>query len=167
VLYEQRVVDCKQAERLLHRRLRQHRSASNKEFFHVPLRAAIKALEDVADEVGRIEKVVAGTPPALTTENDLPARRGEITVMPSRPQRGTTNPKKAKPVMVTFEDHAAYTDAIRRPILIDLRNRVFGLDDRLRQTERCTPAQRIAYNVPGEKVFLEVKGATSRNLSCN
>jgi hypothetical protein len=32
-----------------------------------------------------------------------------------------------------------------------------ALDARLQQSERCTPGQRIAYKVPGGKVFLEVK----------
>ena len=58
---------------------------------------------------------------------------------------------------MTFDDHASYTDAVRRAILVDLRNRVLRFHDRLRQTERCTPGQRIAYNIPGGKVFLEVK----------
>jgi predicted transport protein len=72
-------------------------------------------------------------------------------------ERRPTNTKKAAPAIVTFDDHASYTDAVRRPILIDLRNRVLRLDDRLRQTERCTAGQRIAYNIPGGRVFLEVK----------
>ncbi len=59
--------------------------------------------------------------------------------------------------MVTFEDHASYIDAVRRPLLIDLRNRVLRLDDRLQAAERCTPGQRIAYSIPGGRVFLEVK----------
>jgi hypothetical protein len=65
--------------------------------------------------------------------------------------------KKTTPAIVTFDDHASRTDAIRRPILYDLRNRVFALDGRLRQTERCTPGQRVAYNIAGFKIFLEVK----------
>ena len=43
VLYEQRVTDCEHAERLLHRRLCQYRS-TGKEFFQMPLKAAVKAL---------------------------------------------------------------------------------------------------------------------------
>jgi hypothetical protein len=34
---------------------------------------------------------------------------------------------------------------------------VLGLDGRLQQTERCTPNRRIAYNIPGFKIFPEVK----------
>jgi predicted transport protein len=64
---------------------------------------------------------------------------------------------KEAPAIATFDDHASYTDAVRRPILVDLRNRVLRLDDRLRLTERCTPGQRIAYNIPGGRIFLEVK----------
>ncbi len=58
---------------------------------------------------------------------------------------------------VPVEDHASYTDIVRRPILLEIRNRVLSLDERLRQTERCTSKQRIAYKVPGGKIFLEVK----------
>jgi hypothetical protein len=50
VLYEQRVTDCERAERLLHRRLSQYRS-TGKEFFQIPLKAAVKALEDVATKL--------------------------------------------------------------------------------------------------------------------
>ena len=41
-------------------------------------------------------------------------------------------------------------------ILNELRSRVLGLDDRLRQGEQCAAA-RIAYKIPGDKIFLEVK----------
>jgi hypothetical protein len=44
-----------------------------------------------------------------------------------------------------------------RPILNDLRSRILSLDDRLRQNELCAPAQRIAYKIPGGKIFLEIK----------
>ena len=157
VLYEQRVTDCKRAERLLHSKLHQYRSAGNREFFHIPLKAAIKALESVADEIGRVDDSVESPTQTLPADNDaLPSLSGEISVMPSR-QRRRVNTKGEVPAIVTFDDHASYTDAPRRPILIDLRNRVLRLDDRLQQTERCTPGQRIAYNIPGGKVFLEVK----------
>jgi hypothetical protein len=156
VLYEQRFIDCKQAERLLHNKLRQYRSAGNREFFQIPLKEAIKALEGVADEIGRVEKTASGPADASPADNEpLAAPSGEITVMSAR-QRRHANTKKA-PAIVTFDDHASYTDAVRRPILTDLRDRVLRLDDRLRQTERCTPGQRIAYNIPGGRVFLEIK----------
>jgi predicted transport protein len=157
VLYEQRVIDCKQAERLLHNKLRRYRSAGNREFFQIPLKEAIKALEGVADEIGRVENITDGSAQGSTADNEpLAAPSGEITVTSAR-QRRRANTKNAAPAIVTFDDHASYTDAVRRPILIDLRNRVLSLDERLRQTERCTPGQRIAYNIPGGKVFLEVK----------
>jgi hypothetical protein len=156
VLYEQRVTDCKRAEQLLHRKLHQYRS-TGKEFFQIPLKAAIKALEDVADEIGRIN-IVETAPQTSPADYDdaLSSQPGEISVMSSRPSHNTRT-KKATPAIVTFDDHASYTDAVRRPILYDLRNRVFGLDGRLRQTEQCTPGQRIAYNIPDFKIFLEVK----------
>jgi hypothetical protein len=59
--------------------------------------------------------------------------------------------------IVRFEDHLAYTDAPRQAILLELRSRVWNLDDRLRQAEQCTAGQRIAYKIPGGKIFLEVK----------
>jgi hypothetical protein len=155
VLYEQRVTDCERAERLLHSNLRQYRSANNREFFQIPLKAAIKALEGVADEIGRIEDSTAGRAEAPRADEEA-APSGEITIMTAR-ERRRVNSKKATAAIVTFEDRASYTDAVRRPILIDLRNRVLRLDDRLRQTKRCTPGQRIAYNIPGGRVFLEVK----------
>jgi hypothetical protein len=62
VLYEQRVLDCQRAERLLHQRLHQCRSASNREFFQIPLKVAIKALEDVADEIGKVESAEEPVP---------------------------------------------------------------------------------------------------------
>lgn len=58
---------------------------------------------------------------------------------------------------MTFEDHAAYTDATRRPVLNELRSRVLSLDYQLRQGEQCTTSQRIRYKIPGGKIFLEVK----------
>jgi hypothetical protein len=157
VLYEQRVIDCTQAERLLHNKLRRYRSAGNREFFQIPLKEAIKALEGVADEIGRVESITNGPADAPHADSEpLPGSSGEITIMSAR-QRRRANTKKAAPAVVTFEDHASYTDVVRRPLLIDLRSRVLRLDDRLREAERCTPGQRIAYNVPGGRVFLEVK----------
>jgi hypothetical protein len=49
VLYEQKVVDCHRAKRLLHQRLQQYRSTGNRELF-----AAIKVLEDVAGGSRRV-----------------------------------------------------------------------------------------------------------------
>jgi hypothetical protein len=58
---------------------------------------------------------------------------------------------------VTFEDHEAYTTAPVRPILRELRSRVLGLDARLSKGEQCTAGHRIAYKIPGSKIFLEIK----------
>lgn len=59
--------------------------------------------------------------------------------------------------VVSFEDHAAYTDEPRRAILRKLRQFILDLDKRLRDTEKCTLQQRIAYHIPGDGIFLEVK----------
>jgi T5orf172 domain len=152
VLYEQRVSDCRIAEGLLHRRLDRYRAASNREFFELPLKVAIKVLEEVVDEVGRLEEEEKCLEPA--TVEVTPPRSQEISV--ARPhlrgKGGGTSPRG----IVTFEDHADYTDAERRFILIELRRRVLSFDDLLRQGEKCTIYQRIAYKVPGSKIFLEV-----------
>jgi hypothetical protein len=156
VLYAERVSDCNRAERLLHQRLRQYRSAGNREFFQIPLRAAIKALEEVADEIGRVN-VADDSAPEISRVDAAPASEsGEVNAVSSRQPRQASN-RKAAGAVVTFEDHASYTDATRRPILNDLRGRVLSLDDRLRQGEQCTPGQRVAYKIPGGKIFLEVK----------
>ena len=130
VLYEQRVTDCKKAERLLHHRLHRYRLAGNREFFDIPLKVAIKALEDVADEIGRVDSVASAGQNSPAVEDAKPPPSDEITVIPSVPRRTV-------PAAVTFEDHTSYTDAARRLILHDLRDGVLGLDDRLRETERC------------------------------
>jgi predicted transport protein len=156
VLYEQQVADCQRAERLLHQRLHQYRSASNREFFQIPLKAAIKALEDVADEIGRIEMEEGVSDPAPAGAAAPPAQSGEISVA-STPQPRKGSSRKPAGGIVTFEDHAAYTTAPMRPILNELRSRVLSLDDSLRQGEQCTSGQRIAYKIPGGKIFLEVK----------
>ena len=157
VLYEQKVTDCHRAERLLHQRLHQYRAVSNREFFQIPLKVAIRALESVADEIGRIDDAAgtAGKPAAAdSTMPPLPSS-GEITVATKRPPERTG--KKSGGAVVTFDDHAAYTDAQRRSILLELRSRVLSLDGQLRQGEQCTTSQRIRYKIPGGRIFLEVK----------
>jgi predicted transport protein len=156
VLYEQRVVDCHRAERLLHQRLHQYRSAGNREFFQLPLKAAIKALEEVADEIGRVDGVAEPAPEPAPVDDAPPAPLREISVGFSRQSR-QVGTKKEPGAIVTFEDHASYTDAPRQEILNDLRRKVLSLDDQLRQGEQCTSGQRIAYKIPGGRIFLEVK----------
>ncbi|CDX58749.1 hypothetical protein MPL3365_30287 [Mesorhizobium plurifarium] len=59
---------------------------------------------------------------------------------------------------ISFEDHVAYTDAPLQPILRQLRQQIFQIDDCLREGEAVTPAQRIAYRVPGaSRGFMEIK----------
>lgn len=152
VLYEQRVSNCREAERLLHERLRRYRSASNREFFDLPLKDAIKALEAVADRVGRLDDAEQGArdPGEIEVE---PPHAEEISV--AARLKGKSSPKPAGS-NATFETHLAYLDAPRQPILIELRKRVLDFDDRLRQGEKCTTYQRIAYSIPGRRIFLEV-----------
>jgi predicted HTH domain antitoxin len=153
VLYEQRVADCRVAEGLLHRRLDRYRSASNREFFELPLKVAIKALEEVADGVGRLQEEEQGLELAAVEVTPSPSREVSVTRPRLRGKGGGTSPRG----IVTFEDHADYTDVERRAILIELRRRVLSFDDLLRQGEKSTTYHRIAYKVPGGKIFLEVK----------
>ena len=83
VLYAQRVSDCNRAERLLHQQLHQYRSASNREFFQIPLKAAIKALEEVADEIGRIDDEEERAPEPVPAREIPPLPLGEISIGPS------------------------------------------------------------------------------------
>lgn len=174
VLYYEHVTDCERAERLLHERLKQFRTSSNREFFHIDAPHVVRALAAVADEVGRVdddsdesmdETVAAVENQAaqpIDAEN-APSTLGEITAMPLRnrkrpPMRSAeARPTKATARSVSFDDLASYTDDVVRPILFELRLRLFRLDARLRETERCTPYNRIAYRVPGHVIFLEVK----------
>jgi predicted transport protein len=70
--------------------------------------------------------------------------------------RKVRSPARTRKV-VTFDDHAAYTDEPRRKILLELRNNILRLDECLAQCETCTPGNRIAYKRPGGWTFLEVK----------
>jgi len=158
VAYEARVKNCDRAEQLIHQRLHSYRSSSNREFFELSLKRIIKVIEDVATEVGRIkDEDELENPVNLMegkAENELLS--GEINVVsPARRRRAQSKAGSGLPV--TFEDHASYTDAPRREILDQLRQNIFGLDDRLREGETCTPAQRIVYKIPGDKIFLEIK----------
>jgi predicted transport protein len=151
VLYEQRVSDCERAERVLHQRLDRYRPVSNREFFEMPLKVAIKALERVADEIGRADVLMepdAAISPAVASPT------GEISVGSPRRPRATAVPAKTSFV---FEDHLSYTSSLLQQVLRDLRERLFGLDQQLRDEERRTSGQRIAYNRLGSKIFLEIK----------
>ena len=158
VLYEERVVDCDRAERLIHQRLYEYRSSTNREFFELPLKSAIRMVNEVAEEVGRVpdpKKVEAASEPA-SSGNDRKISSEEVSVVsPKRRRRTESRSSGGSPV--TFEDHASYTDAPRRGILAQLRRFILSLDDRLREGEVCTSRQRIAYKIPGDKIFLEVK----------
>jgi tetratricopeptide (TPR) repeat protein len=52
VAYEEFVADCHLAEKLVHKRLEQHRVNQRREFFEVALKEAIKVVAEVADEIG-------------------------------------------------------------------------------------------------------------------
>ncbi|MBZ9864223.1 hypothetical protein LB515_02430 [Mesorhizobium sp. CA15] len=59
---------------------------------------------------------------------------------------------------ISFKDHVAYTDARLQPILRQLRQHILEIDGCLHEGEAVTPAQRIAYTVPGtRRGFLEIK----------
>lgn len=52
VAYSEEVADCSLAERLIHERLVSHRVCRDREFFHLPLRDAIREVAAIAREVG-------------------------------------------------------------------------------------------------------------------
>ena len=158
VLYEDKVVDCERAERLIHQRLHECRSSTSREFFELPLKDAIDAVRQVAEEVGRLSDPDKAEDNAETASGkDAPSvASGEITVIPPEPRRRSKS-RAVTGTSVTFDDHSAYTDTPRREILIQHRRRILSLDDRMRKGEVCTLRQRIAYKIPGDSVFLEVK----------
>jgi len=156
VLYERRVVDCEKAERLVHQRLMRYRASSDREFFAMPLNAAIAVLNDVATEIG----VLPDETQLSHLENASPddnAIQGEMSFITSKVKRAARSSRNGTSGPVSFDDHVSYTDAIRQPILRQLRNDILALDDRLRSGETITPAQRIVYKIPGDKNFIEVK----------
>jgi predicted transport protein len=150
VAYEQRVSDCRRAETLLHHRLRQYRSTADREFFEVPLKLAIRALEDVAEEVGRLDEPDRHEPePAIGGRSS--SSHDAIDAVPGPNEKSRRGQQR---VVVTFDEHLAYAGEKLRPVLIALRTRVLALDNRL--NEKCTAGQRIAYKIPRGKIFLEV-----------
>jgi predicted transport protein len=158
VIYEERVNDCDTAERLIHQRLNKHRSSSNREFFELPLKEIIRVVRGAANEVGRVEEVgdQVSEERATIGEFDQDVPQGEFNVVASG-QKRRAKPNSNSNSSVTFDDHASFTDSSRREILKKLRQEIHSLDDRLREGETCTKAQRITYKLPGDKVFLEVK----------
>lgn len=55
VAYDVCVIDCITAEKRIHERLRNYRYVKNKEFFKLPLKQAIKIVNEIADQIGVIE----------------------------------------------------------------------------------------------------------------
>ena len=88
---------------------------------------------------------------------DLSNQIDEIATVPLKTFKPPRRAAKAMetPVSVSFNDHYNYTDEERRHLLIKIRQAVRGLDDNI--FEKVTPAQRVAYNKPNRKIFLEVK----------
>ncbi len=72
VAYSEEVPDCAAAERLIHVRLDQFRTNQDREFFHLPLRDAVRALARIAEEIRQAVPAVAPpsaeqVPPASAT----------------------------------------------------------------------------------------------------
>ena len=72
VAYHVEVQDGQRAERLVHDRLAAHRPRSNREFFEVPIEAAIAAVNEAAEQVGRGRSMVA----PLKIERPIPVAPG-------------------------------------------------------------------------------------------
>ncbi|RUM22415.1 hypothetical protein EFD56_00490 [Rhizobium phaseoli] len=156
VLLSRRVTDCHRAERLIHQRLAEHRSGSDREFFQVSLSFAIDILNEVAAAVGlRPEKPAVQEPSAPMADT---VTTGDIDLVPRKPSVGPQRRRQETPGgPASFEDHIAYADAVRQPLLRELRDHILAIDGRLRSGEVVTPRQRIAYKVSGGTNFLEIK----------
>ncbi len=155
VLFSRRVADCNRAERLIHQKLAEYRSFSDREFFQVSLDIAIDVLNDVAAEVGLIpEKPAVHEPsyriadPPTTCEIDFVLRKPSVR---QRIRQGIPEGPTC------FEDHFAYTDALRQPLLREVRDSILAIDGRLRSGEAITRRQRIRYKLPGGTIFIEIK----------
>src|SRR5438445_2792996 len=67
VLYDEHVTDCHRAEAIVHAKLHPSRTRSGKEFFAVDFKEILLAVQEAADEVGRVE--TAAVPPGITRLN--------------------------------------------------------------------------------------------------
>jgi hypothetical protein len=65
VAYSEEVIDCEAAERLIHSRLADYQVNRDREFFHLPLRDAIRELMQIAHEIG-VQNRTVGIVPADT-----------------------------------------------------------------------------------------------------
>ncbi|MEY9584279.1 GIY-YIG nuclease family protein [Sinorhizobium fredii] len=156
VLFSKRVADCQWAERLVHQRLAEYRSGSDREFFQVSLSIAIDILNDVTAEVGLLSEKTAVQEPSYRMTD--PVTSGDIDLVPRKPSLGPTRKRQGIPEAPTcFEDHIAYTDALRQPLLREVRDRILAIDGRLHAGETVTPRQRIAYKLTGGTNFIEIK----------
>lgn len=70
VAYAEAVPDCAAAEALIHSRLANYRLHQGREFFHIPLRDAIRELSEIAKEVRGSAQVGTNAPP----DSDSPTR---------------------------------------------------------------------------------------------
>ena len=68
VAYSEEVINCEAAESMVHSRLAKFRVNRGREFFHLPLRDAIRELSEIAQAVGRPEIRMAD--PALAQSTD-------------------------------------------------------------------------------------------------
>ena len=63
VLYDELVSDCREVEKILHNKFSSNRSKRNKEFFYIPPKEAIKALQETAKKFQ-----VPSSTPSLTSD---------------------------------------------------------------------------------------------------
>ncbi len=149
VAYAVCVLDCANAEKLVHAKLSKFRSG--KEFFELPLATAIRAVEEVASKVGRLETEDEPEEVVETVDQLTPASGQEFDL--ATPGRRVRNATATLNGPVRFEDHLQRTDAPRQELLLELRKRILALGSDI--VETVTPASRIAYN--RRRVFVEVK----------
>lgn len=60
VLYEEDVVNCKKAEKIIHNELKKYRVSANKEFFSLPLKLAVKAVFSICSQINdeQLKKII-------------------------------------------------------------------------------------------------------------
>jgi hypothetical protein len=74
VAYSEDVPDCAAAESLIHARLDKYRTNQQREFFHLPLRDAIRELAEIAEEVRRSVPAVVQSATVPQPANASPRR---------------------------------------------------------------------------------------------
>jgi len=84
VEYTERVRDCHLAETIVHQKLARYRISGRKEFFRTDLKYVVKAVQEAADEVGRIVHDVQPLPGDVGRASTLGTADSETDVIPPK-----------------------------------------------------------------------------------